>query len=68
MSVAICFSASVSFARFVEPSVSVYVVVTVWRPLITTIRESCVRFVLLERLSDALKLGLPVIVVSLVQL
>lgn len=68
MFVAICFSASVSLARFVEPSVSVYVVVTVWRPLIKTIRLSWVSFVHDERLRDDLNLGFPVMVVSAEQL
>ena len=63
MSVAIFFSASVSFARFSAPSVSVCVV-TVCKPLIMTINESWVRSVQDERLRDDLKFGLPVMFVN----
>ena len=40
LSVAIFLSASVSLAKFVEPSVSVCLDVTVWRPLMNTMSES----------------------------
>ena len=60
MSVAIFLSASVSLARFVEPSVSFYVVVTVCRPLMNTMSESCVSLVHEESWKDALKFGFPV--------
>ena len=67
MSVATFFSSSVSFARFVEPRVRVCAVVTVCKPLITTMSESWVRFLQSERLNDTLKFGLPVMSVSAAQ-
>ena len=67
MSVAIFFSASVSLAKLVEPSVRVCVDVTVCRPLMTTIRLSWVRLGRL-RLRDVLKFGFPVMVVRAAQL
>ena len=57
-------SASVSLAKFVEPSVSFCVVVTVCRPLMNTIRLSWVSCLQSERLNDALKFGFPVTSVS----
>ena len=64
MSVAIFLSASVSLARFVEPSVSFYVVVTVCRPFMNTMRLSWVSCLQSERLNDTLKFGFPVTSVS----
>ena len=64
MSVATFFSSSVSFSRFAVPSLRVCAVVTVRRPLISTIRLSCVSFMLAEMSNVVLKFGFPVILTS----